>query len=199
MSDEPLKAAAPASPLAPPTDAGHLSMGEEMDSARRTLPPVVPVLLAAVVIAVLVGMYSRQAAKPGTSANITRVGAVAMPEDKVLVVVQVRLENPADKPLVLQNAKARLEVGSGSEAGMLEDEAASVVDHDRYFQAYPGLAAYRIAPLRLEERIAPGATQEGMLLFAFPVTRESFDRRKSLTLTLNLYDRTPLVIREKKQ
>ena len=195
MSSETQKPAAPATP----PDARHLPMGEEMDSARRTLPPILPVLVAAVVIAVLLGMYSRQAAKPGTTAAITGVGAVALPEDKVLVVVHVRLENLADKPLVLQNAKARLEVGSGSEAGMLEDEAASVVDHDRYFQAFPDLAVYRIAPLRLEERIAPGATQEGMVLFAFPVSRDSFDQRKSLTLTLNLYDRTALVVPEKKQ
>ncbi|HSA92031.1 MAG TPA: hypothetical protein VLE48_03400 [Terriglobales bacterium] len=194
MTTEPQKASTPALE----TDAGHLPMSEEMDSARRTLPPILPVLAAAVVIAILVGVYSRQAAKPGTSAAITRVGAVALPDDKVLVVVHVKVDNLAEKPLVLHNAKARLEVASGGETGMMEDEAASVVDHDRYFQAFPDLAVYRIAPLRLEERIAPGATQEGMLLFGFPVNRESFDQRKSLTVTLDLYDRTPLVIAEKR-
>jgi hypothetical protein len=195
MSTEPQKAPVPTQP----PDAGHLPMSEEMDSARRTLPPVLPVLVAAVVIAILVGIYSRQAAKPGTSAAITRVGAVALPEDKVLVVVHVKVDNLAEKPLVLHNASARLEVASGEETGMLEDEAASVVDHDRYFQAFPDLAVYRIAPLRLEERIAPGGTQEGMLVFGFPVSRESFDQRKSLTVTLDLYDRTPLVVGEKRQ
>ncbi|HXE90668.1 MAG TPA: hypothetical protein VNK82_06870 [Terriglobales bacterium] len=194
MSSEPQKPSAPP----PPPDAGHLPMGEEMDSARRTLPPVLPVLAAAIVLAVLVGIYSRQAAKPGTTGTITRVAAVALPEDKVLVVVHVKVENLVDKPLVLHNAKARLEVASGSETGMLEDEAASVVDHDRYFQAFPDLATYRIAPLRMEERIAPGATQEGMLVFAFPVTRESFDQRKAFTVMLDLYDRRPLTLVEKK-
>lgn len=194
MSAEPQKASVPT----PPPDAGHLPMSEEMDSARRSLPPILPVLAAALVIAILVGIYSRQAAKPGTSAAITRVGAVALPEDKVLVVVHVKVDNLAEKPLVLHNAKARLEVASGGETGMMEDEAASVVDHDRYFQAFPDLAEYRIAPLRLEERIAPGGTHEGMLVFGFPVSRESFDQRTLLTVTLDLYDRTPLVVAEKK-
>ena len=37
-------------PIEKPTyDAGHVPMGEEMDSARWTLPPIVPVAIAAAV------------------------------------------------------------------------------------------------------------------------------------------------------
>ncbi|MGH9602973.1 MAG: hypothetical protein ACRD24_11365 [Terriglobales bacterium] len=207
MTDQPSKAAPP------PPDAGHIPMTEEMDSARWTLPPVLPVLAAAAVIAVVVVLYVGRPSKPQTTGSITRVVAAEqpaapgptkkpkaamatpVPERSVMVVVHLRLENPADKPLYVRNVGARLEVPGGK---IEEDEAASAVDHDRYLQAYPDLQAHKIAALPAETKIAPGAQQDGMVMFAFPVSRESFDQRKSLTVTVGLYDRKPLVLQEKK-
>ncbi len=188
-------------------------MTEEMDSARRTLPPVLPVLGAAALIAAAVFLYSRQASKPITLGAITRVvGAelsapsppasksrtakpTPLAEASLMVVVHLRLENKSDRQLYLRGASARLEVPGGK---IEEDAAASAVDHDRYLEAFPDLKPHRIAPLPAETKIAPGAQQEGMMMFSFPVSRESFDRRKSLIVTVDLYDRKPLVLEEKK-
>jgi hypothetical protein len=198
---------------APAPDAGHIPMTEEMDSARWTLPPIVPVLGAAVVIAIAVFLYSERASRPETTGSITRVVAAEQqqlsgpasktpqakasppPERSVMVVVHLHLENPVEKPLYVRAIRVRLEVPGGR---VEEDEAASAVDHERYLQAYPELQPYRIASLPAETKIAPGAQQDGMVMFAFPVSRESFDQRKPLTVTVELYDRKPLVLVEKK-
>ncbi len=218
MSDQPSPPGPPAKPEppaqpAPPPDAGHLPMSEEMDSARRTLPPILPVLAAAAVIAVAVFVFSRQTSKPSTTGAVMRVVAAELPapapapakkgiipptpapEKSVMAVVHLRLENKSDRPLFLRKIRASLEVPGGKTE---EDQAASAVDHDRYLQAFPDLLPHKIAALSAETRIAPGGQQEGMVMFAFPVSRESFDQRKSFTVTLELYDRTPLVLSEKK-
>ena len=44
-------------PKPPPPDAGHIPMTEEMDSARWTLPPIVPLLIAAAAVALAAGGY----------------------------------------------------------------------------------------------------------------------------------------------
>ena len=219
MTDQPSQPGPPPKPEPPskttsPPDAGHLPMSEEMDSARRTLPPVLPVLAAAAVIAVAVFIFSRQTSKPTTSGAITRVVAAELPapppaqmakkdntpatpeaEKSVMVVVHLRVENKSERPLVVRKIRASLELSGGE---IQEDQAASAVDHARYLQAYPDLQPHKIAALPPETRVAPGAQQEGMVMFAFPVSRESFDQRKSLTVTVELYDRTPLVLTEKK-
>jgi len=188
-------------------------MSEEMDSARWTLPPILPVLGAAAVIALLVLLYSGRPSKAQTIGAITRVvaaeqaapaasaskkgNAPATPvgEQAVMVVVHLHLENAAEKPLYVRNIRARLEV-PGHE--MEEDEAASAVDHERYLDAYPELKSYKIAALPPETKVAPGAQQDGMVMFSFPVSRQDFEQRKSLTVTVDLYDRKALILEEKK-
>ena len=46
-------------------------------------------------------------------------------------------------------------------------------------------------------KIAPGAEQKGAVLVSFPVTKEQFDARKDLNVTIEPYDQNPIVLREK--
>jgi len=206
MTDQPRKPA-------PPPDAGHIPMTEEMDSARWTLPPILPVVGAAAVIALLAFLYLGRTPRPQTTGSITRVVAAEQPaepeaaakpkdapatpvsETPVMVVVHLHLENPGQKTLYVRNISARLELRDGQVA---EDRAASAMDHERYLQAYPDLRPHKIAALPPETKIAPGAQQDGMVMFAFPAGREGFDQRKSLSVVVDLYDRRPLVLVEKK-
>jgi hypothetical protein len=50
------KAAKPKPPDA--LNAGHIPITEEMDSAKWTLPPIVPLLIAAVVVGILVAVVA---------------------------------------------------------------------------------------------------------------------------------------------
>jgi len=178
----------------PPPDAGHMPMTEEMDSARWTMPSLVPLLIAAAAVALMAGgYYWLGKAKPASSGVIREVVAAEQPDKaSVMVLVRVVVENKAEQPLWVRATRVSLKTSQGE----WTDEAASAVDHDRYLQAYPELAARRAPPLQVEARIPAGSSQEGIVLVSFPVTRQAFDQRQSLTVTIDAYDRGPLVLRQ---
>jgi hypothetical protein len=184
----------PPSPKPPPPDAGHMPMTEEMDSARWTLPSVIPLLIAASAVALLVGgYYWLGKAKPVSSGAIQEVVAAEQPDKaSVLVLVRVRVENKGEKPLWVR----AMRVGLKTSQGEWTDEAANAVDHDRYFQAFPELAPYRAPALQVETKIPPGANQEGIVIVSFPVTKQAFDQRQSLTVTVDAYDQPSLVLQQ---
>jgi hypothetical protein len=191
MPDE---ATRPKPPETPP-DAGYIRITEEMDSAKWTLPPALPVVIVLVVLAVIVvvGAYLLRP-KPGATGAITGVYAAESPDkSSTMVLIQVRVANIGDKPLWVRNIKAQLKTDQGE----WTDDAASPVDFARYFQAFPALGEHQTPPLKPETKIAPGGQAAGMVLVSFPVGKEAFDKRKSLTVTLENYDRSPMVIAEK--
>ena len=184
----------PPPPKPPPPDAGHMPMTEEMDSARWTLPPLVPLLIAATAVALFAGGYYWLGKGEIVSTGAIQEVVAAEQPDKasVLVLVRVLVENKAEKPLWVRAMRVTLKTSQGE----WTDEAASAVDHDRYFQAYPELAARRGPPLRVEDRIPARASQEGVILVTFPVSKQAFDERQSLTVTIDPYDRGVLILRQ---
>ena len=201
-------------PIEKPTyDAGHVPMGEEMDSARWTLPPIVPVAIAAAVLGIILATYLLASKKPPTSSGtITRFQAIPIHTeskgsigigqegmvannvekyDQVVVGVQLNVRNATQKPMYVKGVEATLVTDTGEEKS---DLAAPAADYDALFQAYPQLKQNAIAPIKAESTIAPGSTQEGMAIFSFPVTKDVWDKRKSLKIAVNLYDHAPLVL-----
>jgi len=184
----------PAPPKPPSPDAGHIPMGEEMDGARWTLPPIVPLLIAAAAVALIVGGFYWLGKPQAVSSGAIRDVVAAEQPDKASVLVLVRLvvENKGEKPFWVRAMHVHLETSQGT----WDDDAASAVDHDRYFQAFPELAAHRAPALQVETKIPPGATQEGAVIVAFPVTKQAFDQRQSLTVTVDAYDQPSLVLKQ---
>ena len=184
----------PSPPKPPPADAGHIPMTEEMDSARWTLPPIVPLLIAAAAVALIAGgYYWLGKAKPVSTGTIREVVAAEQPDKaSVLVLVRLVVENKGEKPFWVRAARVSLKTSQGE----WTDEAASAVDHDRYFQAFPELAPHRAPALQVETRIPPGKDQEGIVMVSFPVTKQAFDQRQSLTVTVDAYDQPSLVLKQ---
>jgi hypothetical protein len=184
----------PNPPKPPAPDAGHIPMTEEMDGARWTLPSAVPLLIAFAAVALLAGgYYLLGKPKPVSSGAIREVVAAEQPDKaSVLVLVRVLVENKGEKPLWVRAMRVQLKTSQGE----WTDEAASAVDHDRYFQAYPELAAHRAPALKVEARIPPGNNHEGMVIVSFPVTKQAFDQRQSLTVTVDAYDQPSLVLKQ---
>ena len=179
----------------PAPDAGHIPITEEMDSAKWTLPPALPVLIVLAVLAAIVGVGAYLLRpKPGASGAITGVYAAESPDkSSTMVLLQVSVSNIGNKPMWVREITAKLKTDQGE----WSDDAASPVDFARYFKAFPVLAPHETAPLRPETKIAPGGQADGMVLVSFPVSKDAFDKRKSLTVTLENYDRRPMVIAEK--
>jgi hypothetical protein len=182
-------------PQTPDTDAGHVPMDEEMDRAKWTLPPLMPVLIAAGVIAIIVGIFAWTLRwKPTTASKILDVNVVEQADQQsVLVAINLDVSNISQKPVWLNTAKVKIDTDKPEP---LEDEAASPVDFERYFIAYPELRKNAIEPLRRDTKIDPNGRIERMVVVGFPVSKAEFDRRKSLVVTIDVADQYPIIIKQ---
>jgi len=181
-------------PPKPQYDAGHVPITEEFDSAKRSLPPAVPVLIALVVVAIVIAVIAFvERSKPVAQGGIDAVYA-SQPADmtNTMVALQVTLRNVGDKALYIKSITVNLKTDQGDQS----DDAASPSDYDRYFSAYPDLREHATQALTVEARIMPGAEQKGTVLVAFPVTEQQFNARKDLNVTIVPYDQSPIVLRE---
>jgi hypothetical protein len=167
---------------------------EEFDSAKRSLPPAVPVVIALVIVGIVVAVIAfLERSKPVAQGGIDAVYA-SQPEDmtNTMVVLNVTLRNVGDKALYIKSISANLKTDQGDQS----DDAASASDYDRYFSAYPDLREHATQPLTVETKIMPGAEQKGTVLVAFPITELQFSDRKDLNVTIVPYDQSPIVLRE---
>jgi hypothetical protein len=185
----------PPKPAAPQYDAGHVPITEEFDTAKRSLPPAVPVAIALIVVAIVVGVIAFvERSKPVAQGGIDAVFA-SQPANmtNTMIALQVTVTNVGDKALYIKSISANLKTDQGDQS----DDAASPSDYDRYFAAYPDLRQHSTQPLTVETKIMPGAQQKGTVLVAFPVTEQQFSARKDLSVTIVPYDQNSIVLRER--
>jgi hypothetical protein len=180
-------------PAKPAPDAGHMPMSEEFDRAKWTLPPVVPILIAAAAVAIVVALVSfTNRAKPAAAGAITKI-ASADQQGNTMAAVQVKIDNKIEKQIWIKDISSELETADGRK---YTDHAAAAVDAGRYLKAFPPLREAQAEPLREELKIPSGGSYTGVTVFAYPVNKEVFDARKSLTVRIELYDQAPLVLRQ---
>ncbi|MGA9529829.1 MAG: hypothetical protein WBS24_17080 [Terriglobales bacterium] len=186
-------------PLSSPssTPIANFNIGDEFGTAKRNLPPAGIVLISIAIIAVIIAVIAfRERPKPQGGGSIHFVTGVEVPGQTpamTLAAITFTLRNTADKTLWVRSLKAQL---TGADGRTYEDEAASAVDIDRYYQLFPSLKESSEPPLPPETKLAPGAEKAGTILVTFPITKEGFDQRKSLTVTIQPYDQpVPVVLK----
>lgn len=199
MPEEQNKPAAtpPPAPQGPPPayapDAGHIPITEELDSAKWTLPPIVPVVIALAAVAIIVAMVAFiNRPTPSATGSITRIIS-AEQGDNTMVAVHLKFDNMTEKPLYIRNISSELEASDGKK---YKDNAAPSTDLNTYFQAFPPLAEGKIDPLKEEQKIPAKASHVGMAVFSYPVNKAGFDSRKSLSVRIDFYDRAPMVLKQ---
>jgi len=173
----------------------EFNIGEEFGTARRTLPPAGIVVICIAAVAVIVGIFAfKERAKPQGAGAINFVAEAEVPQQNlILVAITLTLRNTAERPLWIHTLKAQLTTADGETH---EDEAVSVVDLDRYFQAFPALKESAEPPLSPETKMLPGSEQRGTIIVSFKVKKEAFDQRKSLRVSIQPYDQPlPVVIK----
>lgn len=171
-------------------DAGHIPITEEMDSAKWTLPPIVPLLVAAVVVGILVAVVAlSNRTKPSASLAITKVVSASQ-EDNTMVAIQIKLDNQVEGPLWIKQIQAEVETPDGKK---YNDSAAPGVDAPRYMEAFPPLAEAKADWLKEDLKIPTKTSFNGVAIFSYPVDKAAFDKRKQVTLRIQLYDRPTLV------
>src|SRR5271156_1166963 len=178
-----------AGPPAPPPEAQitDFHIGEEFGNAKRNLPPARIVAICIAAVAVILGIFAfRERPKPQGAGAINLVSAVEVPaQGSILTAITMTLRNTTEGPLWIKTVKAQLTTANGK---TFDDEAASAVDLDRYYEAFPGLKEGSEPPLAPETKLSPGTQQRGTIIVSFKVAKDDFDRRKSLVVTIQPYD-----------
>jgi hypothetical protein len=183
------------SPVPPPQPITEFHIGDEFGTAKRNLPPAGMVLICLAAVAVIVGIFAfRERPKPQGAGSIDFVTAAEIPgQNMILAAITFTLRNTADKPLWIHTLKARL---TTADEITFDDDAASAVDLDRYFQAFPALKESAEPPLPPETKLLARTEQKGTIIVGFRVTKEAFDQRKALTVTIQPYDQVlPVVLK----
>jgi len=181
---------------APSVDLGPgpgINIAEEFGTAKRNLPPAKIVAIVLGAAAILLGIYAFVArARPQGGGSVDNITAVEIPDQNmVMVAINVTVHNSGEKALWIHDIKGKI----ATDTGELSDEAASGVDFDRYFQAFPALKEHALAPLPPETKIPPGGHSQGTIVVTFPVSKDGFDKRKSLSVVIQPYDQPlPLVL-----
>lgn len=186
---------APANPTEPTSEGIDFNIGEEFGTAKRNLPPpkVLAIALVLVVVVALIIVFT--SSRPNGSGSIDDVNAVEIPDqNSILVTINIGVHNSGSKPMWIHNVKAALETGDSHQ---FSDDAAAPVDFERYFQAFPALKERAIAPLTVETKIPPGSDAHGTVIVSFPVNLDTFNKRKSLTVTIQPYDQRAVEIEKK--
>lgn len=176
----------------PPQAPIPFNIGEEYGTASKSLPPVKFVLIAIAIVALIAAvLIAFQEQAPATGV-ITHVESVEVPgQSMVMVAINISMHNRSSKPFQIRSIQVAIDAGNTP----LEDNAASVSDLDRYFQAFPALKQHALQPLARENTIAANTDAEGTVIVTFPVTPEAFAARKSLKVTIQSYDRgVPVVL-----
>ena len=161
----------------------------EKDDKTNVLKVFGVVLVAIVIVVGIVAYLLRP--QPKATGTIDEAFAVALPGDNVLATAKVQFQNTGGKPLWIRNIKGKLVTADSKE---YQDEAASAVDFDRYFQGYPDLRDHSLQPLKVETMLRPGERTRGSVILGFPVTLDTFNRRKSLSVIIEPYDQAPITL-----
>src|SRR6202021_1121408 len=186
-------------PIPPPAVASEpiteFRIGDEFGTAKRTLPPAGIVLICIAAVAVVLGIFSFwERPKPQGSGSIDFVSTAEVPnQNMILSAITLTLRNTGVKPLWIKTIKAQLTTGDGK---VLDDDAASAVDLDRYFLAFPALKESSAPAISPETKLPAGSEQRGTIIVSFKVDRAAFDQRRSLSVAIQPYDQVlPVVVR----
>jgi len=191
---------APTPPPPPPpgqpaaAEKTDFNIGEEFGTAKRSLPPAGIVLICIAAVAVILAVFAFvQRQKPQGAGSLDYINVVDVPgQNRVLVAMTVTLRNSGSKALWIHTLKGQIKTKDDKD---LEDEAASGVDFERYFQGFPALKENTQPPLPPETKILPGREAKGTIIVSFPVTKQDFDQRKSISLSIQPYDQVlPIVL-----
>ena len=184
----------PAGSGSAPADEGtRFDIGEEFGTAKRNLPPARIVIIGIAIMLVVAGIVSFSTrAKPQGVGSIENMSVAEVPDQNmVLVAMNVSIRNTGEKALWIHTIQGSLKTDSGD----FTDVPVSPVDYDRYFQAFPVLKEHAESPLLPETKVQAGAEARGMVLVSFNVTKDAFDKRKSVGVVIQPYDQPkPIVL-----
>ena len=182
----------------PRSDDLHLAQEGPANYGRIAVRALIALILTSLIVVVWV-RFGRKT--PTATGDIARIaiypvqakiagGAAGMPgmqgQDEIinqlLVFAHVRLHNPNQAPITLVDDWGIVTLADGSTQRSV---GANTADFEKVFQAYPRLAPLRMDPLRRSIQIQPGQSIDGMVVFSYAMSRDDWDKRKSMQVTVS--------------
>ena len=185
----------PAQGAAPPRAASGptINIADEFGTAKRNLPPakIVLIAIAGVLVVVAIASFVKRATPQGAG-SLDNVVAIEIPgQSSTMAALTFTFKNSGEKILYVRDIEGKLKTTSGEFSG----DAASAMDFDRYFQAFPALKAGAQPALPPETKLQPGEQVTRTAIVAFPVPLDAFNQRKSLSVVIQPYDQqVPIVL-----
>jgi hypothetical protein len=163
--------------------------------SKRDVPLLGPLLIAVFAIGLIaLAWWQYQKKEIIASGSIQNLKVIEQPgrEDakSIIVSADVHLKNDSERPLVYYSSEATLDANGGP----FKDEPGGVSDVPRYFQAYPDLKSNE-KPLTPDTKLAAHQELVGVIVLSFPVSKQTFDQRKGLSISVNFRDQAPVVIK----
>jgi hypothetical protein len=112
------------------------------------------------------------------------VGVPDPAEDAFYVLATVHIHNDLHVPIFLKDITGTLTTADDT---AITSSAVEKNDLPNLFVTFPKLKPLSSTPLLRESTIQPGADAEGMVILEFPIDQQTWDKRKSATLTVDLY------------
>ena len=180
-----------------PEEIDDASLGEEFTKGSGHL--VWATVVAAILVTIAIAIYVIAGQKPpAVTGDVVAVWAhpqhtetsgldangAPMPKegfDQVLVFAEVRLHNQSKAPLSLLNIMTNATLDDGIHSSY----AASQSDYDRVFLAYPDIPVPHGPAFPLNLTLDPGQSVDGTFVSSFRLTKQQWDARKSLDISID--------------
>lgn len=112
-------------------------------------------------------------------------------QDDLYVLTTLQVDDHLRLPISINTITATITSKDDAES---TTSAINVADLPAVFGAFPQLKPLAAPPLVRETVITPGNSASGQLVFHFPITKATYDDRKSAVITLELYHQKPISI-----
>lgn len=195
MPDQPSSPPPPATPPPAQPTGPTIHIGEEFGTAKKNLPPakIVLITVAAVIVVVLIASFLKRA-KPQAAGSLDNVNAVEVPgQTTTMVALTFTVNNTSSKAFYVRTIGGSVTTATGDEKA----DAVSVVDFDRYFQAFPTLKNGAQQPMPPESEVPSGSSVTRTIIVGFPITLDAFNQRKSVSVIIWPYNETVPVVLSK--
>jgi hypothetical protein len=141
--------------------------------------------LVVIAIAVAWILYMQRGSHIEPVGKILKVRTLAMDENSAVAVIDFRIQNTADFPIVVREVTVTL-----AEADGKTDDGSSVAEMDakRLFQYFPVLGEKYNDTLKMHDHIKPHETLDRMIAVRFEIPQARVDGRKTLKLRVEDVD-----------
>ena len=187
---------------------GALEM-EEIEPTEPWRPLVVPAIVVVVGLSIAWALFAHFGrSKPDASGAVLRVVAYPVqvdagnsqtgpglpglvPEqDETVLLVQARVTNISKQPITIFDLVSDVKLKGEASQSL----AALPEDIDRFMQRFPELKSMSTPPLARHQVIAPGQSAEGLMIFAYPWTKEQWSQHKDAQVIISFQQARTLTL-----